>query len=78
MTISRPEYPYHYLPVQLKCELCHLGTFLTHQGKVRNCTTCGFHKKVSLFNTTKQFVSPLHRSSATKDDGLCAQGKVYI
>lgn len=35
MNIPRPKYPYHYLPVQLKCGLFHLGTFLTHQGKVR-------------------------------------------
>ena len=35
MNIPRPKYPHHYLPVQLKCGLFHLGTFLTHQGKVR-------------------------------------------
>jgi hypothetical protein len=36
MTISRPKYPDHYLPRQLKCGLFSLGKFLTHEGKVRN------------------------------------------
>lgn len=36
MTISRPKYPYHYLPMQLKGGLFRLGTFLTRQGKGKN------------------------------------------
>lgn len=57
MTISRPKYPYHYLPTQLKGGLFRLGTFLTRQGKGKMaCTICGFHNELSLFKTCKLFV----------------------